>query len=315
MEEEVYRTYSHYLKEKYHCKVYKLPINLPVTCPNRIYGQGCSFCADVGTGFEALSSKVSVKEQIAVTKEKIKKRYKAQKFIAYFQNYTNTFLSIEQLEAYVIEAAKEEGIVEIAIATRPDCIREDYLSLLDRLRKQYSVEICIELGLQTVNYHTLHKIHRGHGLAEWLDAVLAIKKYRFCICTHLILNLPYDTVEDVIETARVLSAMPVDLVKLHSLYIPYNTSLYSDYKNGKITLCTKEDYLERLILFVEYLRENIVIERLFSRVPKEEAAFSNWGTSWWKLKEEFLTKMEALHSYQGMKCTYLNGAALNKGGY
>ncbi len=309
-EEQIYRTYSNYLKQNYHCKVYKLPINLPVTCPNRKNGTGCSFCAEAGTGFEALSSALSVKEQLTSTKEKIKKRYKAEKFIAYFQNYTNTFLPLDQFQSYMKEAAMEEEIVELSISTRPDCIREDYLKVLQKIQTQFSVKICIELGLQTVNYHTLRKIDRGHGLAEWLDAVLAVKRYGFTLCTHLILNLPDDTKEDVLESSKVISALPVDIVKLHSLYIPYHSRLYSEYKSGKINLCTKEEYLERLVLFVEHLRDTIVIERMFSRIPEEEAAFSNWGTSWWKLKDEFLLKMEELHSCQGIKCTYLNGAAL-----
>lgn len=315
MEESIYRTYSNYLKEKYHCKVYKLPINLPVTCPNRINNTGCSFCAEIGTGFEAMSCNDSVTKQLTVTKEKIAKRYKAEKFIAYFQNYTNTFLPLEEFRSYMLEAAVQEDIVEISVSTRPDCIRKDYLDILQQIKEEYHIDICIELGLQTVNYHTLERINRGHGLAEWLDAVLAIKAYDFAVCTHVILNLPYDSLTDALETARVLSAMPVDIVKLHSLYIPYNTQLYSEYKNGKIELCSKEEYVNRLVLFVEHLREDIVIERLFSRVPEEDAAFSNWGTSWWKLKDEFIEKMTAQDSYQGKQCNYLDGAALRKGGY
>lgn len=315
MEENIYRTYSGYLKNKYGCKVYKLPVNLPVTCPNRLDNGGCSFCADVGTGFEAMSSECSVTKQLLTTRDKIKNRYKAEKFIAYFQNYTNTFLPIEDFERYLREAAMVEDVVEISVSTRPDCIRKDYLEVLYEIQQEYQVDVCIELGLQTVNYHTLEKISRGHSLAEWLDAVLAIKRYNFTVCTHIILNLPYDSRQDALETAKIISAMPVDIVKLHSLYIPYNTQLYSEFKNGKITLCTKEEYIDRLILFIEHLREDIIVERLFSRVPQQDAAFSNWGSSWWKLKDEFIEKMTDRGSCQGIRCNYLNGAALRKGGY
>ncbi len=315
MEEHIYRTYSNYLKEKYHCKVYKLPVNLPVTCPNRLDSGGCSFCAEVGTGFEAMANTNTVTKQLTATKDKIRKRYKAEKFIAYFQNYTNTFLPLERFEAYMLEAAMQEDIAEISVSTRPDCIRKDYLDVLKGIQDVYSIGICIELGLQTANYHTLERINRGHSLAEWLDAVLTIKSYGFTVCTHIILNLPYDSPKDTLETAKVLSAMPIDIVKLHSLYIPYNTQLYSEYKNGKIDLCSKEEYINRLILFVEHLRKDIIIERLFSRVPEEDAAFSNWGSSWWKLKDEFIKKMTAQDSYQGKKCNYLGGAALRKGGF
>ena len=308
-EKILYKKYSEYLKNKYGEKVYKLPINLPITCPNRIDGQGCSFCAEVGTGFEALDSSVSVTEQLNTTKQLIEKKYKAQK---YFQNYTNTFMGLEQFRTYVVEAAKNADVVEISISTRPDCIRDNYLDVLLDIYNTYHVDINIELGLQTANYHTLDFINRGHGLAEFIDAVLRIKKYPFTLCTHIILNLPGDTMRDAIETAKILSALNIDIVKLHSLYIAKNTKLSNQYRNGTISICSKEEYFERVIAFIEHISPDIVIERLFSRVPEEDAYFSNWNTSWWKLQDELLDKMIELDVYQGKQFNYLNGSALNK---
>ena len=308
----MYRKYSEYLKEKYGEKIYKLPINLPITCPNRIDGKGCSFCADVGTGFEAMDSCNSVTEQMHKTKELICRKYKAKKFIAYFQNYTNTFMPLDRFKAYMHEAAKDQDIVEISISTRPDCIREDYLVVLNEIHDQYGVDINIELGLQTVNYHTLDQINRGHSLAEFLDAVMRIKKYPFTICTHIILNLPQDTMRDVIETAKILSALQIDIVKLHSLYIAKNTELARQYKEGLIEICSKEEYISRVATFIEYVSPDMVIERLFSRVPEENSDFSNWGTSWWTLHDELMQKMTDEDIYQGKKYNYLNGRALDK---
>lgn len=308
----MYNKYSEYLKSKYGEKVYKLPINLPITCPNRIESSGCSFCAEVGTGFEAMDSKCSVYEQMNTTKELITKKYKAKKFIAYFQNYTNTFMPLEQFEAYVREAANDKDVAEISISTRPDCIRDSYLDVLLNIMHDYHVNINIELGLQSVNYHTLDAIDRGHGLAEFIDAVLRIKKYPFTICTHVILNLPGDSMRDTVETAKILSALNIDIVKLHSLYIAKNTKLSKQYRNGTITICSKEEYMNRVIVFLEHLAPNMIIERLFSRVPEEDADFSNWNTSWWKLQDELLDKMQELDAYQGKKFHYLNGSALNK---
>ena len=173
--DERYYPYSKYLKKRYGEKVYKLPVNLPVTCPNRISGAGCSFCAETGTGFEAMDSAVSVTEQLMSTRKYIEKRYHAHKFIAYFQNYTNTFMPLDIFQKYMLEASKVPDIVEIAISTRPDCIREDYLDVLNRIRETTGIQIAIELGLQTVNYHTLKKISRGHTLAEYIDAVLLFR--------------------------------------------------------------------------------------------------------------------------------------------
>jgi radical SAM protein (TIGR01212 family) len=223
-------------------------------------------------------------------------------------------MPLSLFEQYVEEAAQVENIVEIAISTRPDCINCDYLTILQNIKTKYNIDISVELGLQTVNYHTLDKIKRGHGLAEFINAVLLIERYGFETCTHIILNLPYDNNRDVLENAKILSALPVKAVKIHSLYISKNTKLAEDYEQGKITLCTKDEYLEKLVLFIEHIREDMVVERLFSRIPEEDSVFSNWNTSWWKLKEEFVTLMTNKNSYQGIAFDYLNGAALARGG-
>lgn len=309
----LYNSYSEYLKNKFAEKVYKLPINLPVSCPNRIDGAGCAFCAGVGTGFEAMESHNSVTQQLTQTQKLIEKKYHAKKYIAYFQNYTNTFLELQRFRDYLWEAAKFPGIVEISVSTRPDCISSDYLDVMQEIQEKTGIEMNIELGLQTANYHTLAFIDRGHGLAEFIDAVLQIKKYAgFTICTHVILNLPGDDLLDVKETARILSALGIDIVKLHSLYIPYHTKLYDMYMEHKIAMCSKEEYYERVITFLEQIPETMVVERLFSRVPEEDAVFSNWGTSWWKMKEELILKMEQEGHFQGKDYHYLNGAALNR---
>src|SRR5690606_32890734 len=151
----------------------------------------------------------------------IKKKYNAKKFIAYFQNYTNTYLDLQLFKKYIKESIIED-IVEISISTRPDCISDDYLNFLDIVKKEHNVNITIELGLQTVNYHTLISINRGHTLSEFIDAVLRIKRYDFEICAHVILNLPGDTIIDSIETAKILSVLKVNQVKIHSLYIMDN---------------------------------------------------------------------------------------------
>lgn len=314
MQERLYFSYREYLTEKYGEKVYKLPVNLPVSCPNRKEGAGCSFCAEEGTGFEAADSLCSVEEQLAISRQRVEKRYHAHKYIAYFQNYTNTFLPLKQLVKYMEEAAKIEDIVEICLSTRPDCIRQDYLKALSDFRKQSGIEISLEYGLQTVNYHTLQKVNRGHGLAEFLDAVLMTAPYQFPICVHMILNLPGDTMEDARESARILSALPISMVKLHSLYIPKKSVLYQEYRDGKISICSEQEYLNRLAEFIALLRPDIAVERLFARIPEKDSAFCNWGRSWWKLMDEWEELMHEKKYVQGVQYNYLNGAALNRWG-
>lgn len=313
-EKDIYYSYSEYLRKKYGEKVYKLPVNLPVFCPNRKEGQGCSFCAEEGTGFESEDSVVSVTKQLTAARQKVEKRYGAKKFIAYFQNYTNTFLPLEKLIAYMREAGQAADIVEICISTRPDCIRKDYLDAMAEFREETGMEVSLELGLQTVNYHTLQNVNRGHGLAEFLDAVLTIAPYQFPVCVHLILNLPGDTMEDAKESARILSALPITMVKLHSLYIPKKSLLYQEYRNGRIRICEKEEYLHRLTEFIALLRPDIAVERLFARIPEKDSAFCNWGHSWWKLMDEWRLLMEEKGYAQGIHFDYLGGAALNRWG-
>ena len=219
-------------------------------------------------------------------------------------------MPIEQFAIYMKEAASVDGIVEISVSTRPDCVSDKYLEVLHSMAESYGVAITIELGLQSSNYHTLDKINRGHGLAEYIDACMRIKSYGFFLCTHVILNLPYDTLIDVIETSKIVSIMKNDLVKIHSLYIAKDTCMAKEYLRGDFQICSKEEYFERLRLFIEHLEPSIVIERLFSRIPEKDALFSNWQTSWWKLHDEFIEYMFVYSSFQGKKYFYTNGPAL-----
>lgn len=310
-----YYSYSDYLKSKYGEKVYKLPVNLPVGCPNRITGRGCVFCSEAGTGFEALSARVPVWEQLTRIREHIEKRYHAHKFIAYFQNYTNTFLPPDKFRSYIDEAAEFPDLVEIAVSTRPDCISREYLDILKEAREKRGLQMTIELGLQTCNYRTLERMNRGHTLAEFIDAVLAVRDYGFEVCSHVILNLPGDELSDVVETAKILSSLRVHTVKVHSLYLAKNTPLCEDYEAGKLSLCSKEAYFQRAAVFLDYLYPGIAVERLFSRIPKEASVFCNWGCSWWKLLDELVDYMKKNGDYQGKKAGYLNGAALRNSGF
>ncbi|HBH11759.1 MAG: Uncharacterized protein XD91_0862 [Clostridiales bacterium 38_11] len=308
----IYNEYSIYLKERYHCKVYKLPVNLPLTCPNRdgnLSFGGCTYCGEIGTGFEMHPCSMNVSEQLIKNMSYIRKKYKAKKFIAYFQNFSNTYLELGVFKRYIQEAIMDD-IVGISISTRPDSLNEDYLRFLSELGKENNLDIIIELGLQTANYKTLKRINRGHTLAEFIDAVLMIKRYELDVCAHVILNLPGDDIEDTVETAKILSAMGMDFIKVHSLYILKNTQMGDEYLKGSFELITKEEYLLRLETFLSYLSPDIVIQRLFGRAPEKDTLFSNWETSWWKLRDEFVASMNRKNLYQGIYFDYLGGKAL-----
>ncbi|HHX18475.1 MAG TPA: TIGR01212 family radical SAM protein [Clostridium sp.] len=304
----LYNKFSQYLKKRYTTKVYKLPLNLPVTCPNRdgkISKVGCVFCGEEGAGFENLPNYLSVREQLSQNSKYIGKNYKSEKFIAYFQNYSNTYLPLEDFKRYIDEACVDD-VVAIYISTRPDCIWKDYLLYLKNIKVTKGIDIVIELGLQTVNYHTLKKLNRGHLLAEFIHAVLLIKSYGLETCAHYILDIPMDSLDDTIEGARILSALGVEQVKCHSLYILKDTPLGKMYQKGEITPVGMEEYIERAISFLEYLNPNIVVQRLIGRAPKERSLFCNWGKSWWKIQELLEKKMEEESRFQGKKYNYLS---------
>ncbi len=311
---DVYNTYSNYLKDRYGEKVYKLPISLRLSCPNRdgfISRGGCTFCGEEGGSFENLSNRLRVRQQISRNMDYIRNRYKAEKFIAYFQSFSNTYLPLEEFKEYINESIVED-IVGISISTRPDCIDDRYLEFLREVQDRHNLDITIELGLQTVNYHSLMKINRGHTLGEFIDAVMRIKKYQFRICTHLILNLPWDSMIDVIENAKVLSALGVDEVKLHSLYIVKGTKMAEEYERHEIQMISKEEYMKRVITFLEYLDPNIVIQRIIGRAPEEDTLFVNWQESWWKIRDEIVEMMKERKTCQGMKFNYLGGKAIKR---
>jgi radical SAM protein (TIGR01212 family) len=310
-----YNEYSTYLQKKYGEKVYKLPVNLPGTCPNRdgtVGLGGCIFCDEEGSGFECLPNSMDVVGQIKQNKEFFIKRFNGRKFFAYFQAFTNTYRNLDTFQQSILAAVEDRDIIGVSISTRPDCINDRYLDFLESLKSERGLEINIELGLQTVNYHTLKKINRGHTLGEYIDAVLRIKKRSFEIVTHLILNLPWDDEDDVIECAKVCSALGVDFVKLHSLYIVKDTVLGQMYERGEFSIISLDEYIDRVVLFLEYLDPKIIIQRLVGKGPQGNLHFCNWSTSWWKIKRRITEALIERDTWQGRKYDYTNGPAVKK---
>lgn len=298
-----YYSISQYYKYTYGEKVYKLPVKLSLTCPNRdgakCYG-GCIFCGETGGSFENLPSYLSVDAQISQNKDYIGKRYKANKFIAYFQNFTNTYMSLDEFKE-IIRACEKDYIVGVSISTRSDSITEDKLIFLKNWSKEFDKDITFELGLQTANYRTLDILNRGETLADFIEACNLINKYGFRICTHVILSLPWDDIRDVRETARIINALNVKEIKIHSLFVIKGTKLYEMYQNNEFIMPTKEEYIENVIEFLRVIKADVAVQRLVGRAPEEETAFCNWDTSWWLIRDEIIEKMNKNGFVQGDK--------------
>jgi len=271
--------------------------------------EAARFCGEEGGSFENLPESMSIAAQLEENKDLVRSKYKAEKFIAYFQNFSNTYMGFESFKSAILEALQPD-IVELSISTRPDCLRDNYLQFLSDIKYNRGIDITIELGLQTVNYHSLRKINRGHGLAEFIDAVLMAKRYGIRICAHMILNLPWDDLEDVEEGARILSALGVDEVKLHSLYLMEGTLMAAQYANGELQLHSRDEYIKRVITFLELLDPEIVVQRIIGRAPEEGSVFVNWQESWWKIRDEIIHRMREENTRQGRRFDYLDGKAL-----
>lgn len=292
---------SEYYKTKYGQKVYKLPVKLSLTCPNRDGEKsnlGCIFCSESGGSFENLPSSMTVDKQLETNKNYIGNRYKAKKFIAYFQNFSNTYMEYDKF-VEVIEACDKEYISAISISTRSDCITYRKLEFLKKFSEKTGKDIIIELGLQTANYKTLKILNRCEDLADFIRACNMINEYGFRICTHVILSLPWDDDQDIVETARIINALKVKEVKIHSLFIIKNTKLEKMYKNNEFVMPSKEDYQKNVILFLRHINKDIAIQRLVGRAPKEDTVFCNWDTSWWLIRDEIIKYMNENNILQG----------------
>ncbi len=298
-----YYKYSTQLKDRFGEKVYKIPINVPGTCPNRdgtVGTNGCIFCGESGAGFESLVNTVSIQDQLKRNMDYIGPKYNASKFIAYFQNYTGTYIGIDVFKKN-LESACIDSVVGFSVSTRPDCVDETYLDCLEEFHNR-GYHIDLELGLQSININTLNMLNRGHGLADFVDAALRIKAKGFSLSVHLIGNLPWDTEDDFYEAARLFNVLNVDSVKIHSLYILKDTRLGDWYDKDMFDIIPPAAYIKRVIHFLRLLNPRISVQRLFARAPEDESLFCNWETSWRKLQNQLDDEMEKLHYKQGDLC-------------
>lgn len=286
---------------KYGEKVQRLPLNAGLTCPNREHGPGCFFCDETGSGFATFSTQ-PIRTQLELMKSRYAKKG-IRKFIAYFQNYTNTYAPLEVLERVYTEALIDNRgeIVQLDVATRPDCLSEEVLDLLCRIRERFGVAVSLDVGLQTANYRTLLSVNRGHTLAEFIDAVVRAKRRDVEIVAHVILNLPGDDLIDVVETAKILSALEVDGVKMHSLYVVEGSVFGEMFRSGELDVGSVDDYVERAVSFLEHLSPRIVIHRLVADPPRAGTLFGNWGKSKMELVGIIERRLAELETYQGKK--------------
>lgn len=292
-----YKRFSKFLKEKYGCRVYKIGINAGFSCPNRdgtISEGGCIFCNNEAFG----RAEEPVKEQIEKGIKFTSKRYGAKKHIIYFQSYTNTYASPRKLEMLYGVIKDYDSVVGLSIGTRPDCIDDEKLDVIEKFCGDY--DLWMEYGLQSTNNKTLDFINRGHSYSDFLDAVELTRKRRdIKISPHVIIGLPGEDAEDFKNTAREMGRLKVDGIKIHPLHVIRDTPLAKLYESGRFTPMSLEEYIDYAASFLEYLWSETVIQRITATCPEDMLLAPGWLNMTGTVINRVNLRLKGINSSQG----------------
>ncbi len=293
---------NYFLRNKFGEKVFKISLDGGFSCPNRdgtISKGGCLFCSERGSGDFAGDRDFSISRQFNDIKTMMSKKWKSGKYIAYFQAYTNTYAPIDVLKQRYEEALKQDGVVALAIATRPDCLGDEVLDLLEEINKKFYV--WVELGLQTCNDETARKINRGYKLEVFEDAIKRLKERNIDFVVHSIFGLPGETKEDMLKTVEYIAHSGAQGVKFHLLHLMKGTPLVKLYERGELEFLEEEDYIDLLCKSVEMLPQEMVIHRLTGDAPRDLLIGPMWSLKKWEILNAIDRTMEENDVYQGKK--------------
>lgn len=299
-----YFSFSKYLKQVFGKRVYRITVDAGFTCPNRDGKKGkggCIYCFS-GSEYNSEKRKKSVREQIEQGIERVGKRYKAEGFLVYFQAYTNTYAPPEVLKKIYDEIINFPQVLGLIIGTRPDCVPEETLKLINSYTEDYLV--WIEYGLESSHFKSLRWMNRGHGVSDFVDAVLRTRKYpKINVCSHVILGLPTEDYEDMMETADLLASLRIDGVKIHPLHVIKGTKLEEIYLKERFKFLSLEEYVDLVVDFIERLPKNTVIQRVTGEAPEDLLIGPNWCTHREKNRVISLIRkrFEERNTFQGKK--------------
>lgn len=295
-----YNSFGSYIRKKFGTTVYKVNVDAGFTCPNRdgtISTSGCIYCNNDSFRPSSCKPTLSVSEQIRNGINHIKKRYKAEKFLVYFQPYTNTYAPVDELERLYKEALSEPSVIGLAIGTRPDTVDEEKIALLESFAKRYF--ILIEYGMQSIYDRTLEFINRGHDYRTFLNTLDLTKNRDIFIGAHVIVGFPIETEDDMLAMADEISDLPIDFLKIHQLQVINNTPLEIIYKENPFHLFEYEEYLEFITEFIERLSPRIVLQRLFATAPDNILIAPRWGKNRQEILRDIERRLEIKDTYQG----------------
>ncbi|MFL0269153.1 TIGR01212 family radical SAM protein [Candidatus Clostridium radicumherbarum] len=296
-----YKSLNYFLREKFGGKVFKISLDAGFSCPNRdgtISSGGCLFCSERGSGDFAGDRNFSIEKQFEDIKKMMNKKWKEGKYIAYFQAYTNTYAPVNILRENYETALKEEGVVALAIATRPDCLSEETLDLLEELSKK--VYLWVELGLQTSNERTARLINRGYSLEIFDTALRKLNERKIDVVVHTIFGLPEEDKEDMLNTIKYIGDRPIKGIKFHLLHLMKNTPLVKLYEQGRLKFLEEEEYIEILCEALTMLPQDVVIHRLTGDAPRELLIGPMWSLKKWEILNAIDRKLIEKDMFQGL---------------
>ena len=295
-----YHSYNTYLRNKYGERVQKVTVDAGFTCPNRdgtVASGGCIYCNNESFNPGYNDPTKSVRQQIDEGTEFLKRRYGANKFIVYFQPYSNTYASLDKLKQLYEEALSANGVIGLTIGTRPDCVDEAKIDYLESLGKSF--DITIEYGLESIYDESLRKINRGHDYQCYLDAIELTKNRGITICTHIILGFPWENREQWMHEAEVLSEIEFNFLKIHQLHIVKNTVMEQNHIQNPYRLFTLNEYVDTVVTFLEKLNHKIIVQRLAGEAPKAILVAPNWGKRNSEVVKFITNELERRDTWQG----------------
>lgn len=296
-----YYSLNYFLREKFGEKVFKISLDAGFSCPNRdgtISHGGCVFCSERGSGDYAGDRNFSITGQFEDIKNIMNKKWKGGKYIAYFQAYTNTYGSIEMLRQKYEEAINQDGVVALAIATRPDCLSDEVMNLLEEFNSK--IYTWIELGLQTTNEDTARIINRGYTLETFEEALCKLRKRGIDTVVHTIFGLPGENEEDMLRTIKYVASKDIQGIKFHLLHLMKGTPLVNLYNQNKLKFLEMEEYVDLVCKGIALLPKNIVVHRLTGDSPRDLLIGPMWSLKKWEVLNAIDNKLEKENVYQGL---------------
>lgn len=300
MPHQIYNDYGAWMRRQFPFRVQKISIDAGFSCPNRdghISHGGCTFCDNRTFNPSYCQPSKSITEQITEGKEFFRHKYPDMKYLAYFQAFSNTYATLDTLQRRYEEALSAEDVVGIVIGTRPDCVSDEILNYLESLNQQ--TFMIVEYGIESVSDDTLRRVNRGHNFEYSRRAIIETHNRGILTGAHIILGLPGESAEDNVRQADIISALPIDILKLHQLQIIRGTQLAAEYERQLFNLYTADEYIDLCRRYIERLRPDIVLERFVSQSPKELLVAPKWGLKNYEFANRFVNYMKRMDSWQG----------------